>query len=1045
MLPLMAVPVLGLSGTAQAAATVPSAPTAVSVVVNDNASATLTWTVGADGGDPITYFVVTPYINGVAQTSIVQQTGSAGDQLDPTPGAIDSDPIADDPGPGYTFTVASENAIGIGPSSIPTNEVTLIGYPATPTNVSAVASATQITLHWTVGANNGFPITGFVIIYEAISSGSATGEPAFTLAAGAPGSHLDPTPGAQDSAVMPDTTADGQYAYEIQATNSEGNSDPSSDTQGWVYSQLLNPNLPSAPTDVSAVEGENATATLTWTVGAEGSSPITQFLITPYIGTTAQPASSVIAGAVGSALDPTPGATDTFAVTEYQTDETFTVDAENALGYGPASSPSNEVALLGGPATPTDVSAVASATQITLHWTVGADNGYPITGFVITYEWIPAGSPITEPAFTLAAGAPGSNLDPTPGAQDSAVMPDTAADSQYAYEIQATNAEGISSSSSSTQGWVYSQLLNPTLPGAPTDVSAVDNDNATATVTWTVGTEGSSPTTYFLITPYIGTTAQENTTVVAGPVGSDRDPTPGAIDSAEVIENQSDETFTVESENALGIGPASLPSNEVSTTSAPSPPINVSANASATQIKVSWSVGADNGLSITAFSITTTDLTTDATTTTTIAVGAVGSPLDPTPGAQDSAVVPANDGQQYRYQVAAANADGTGGESPYSGTYELQVPFLQTLDGVSVFSFQNTLVGDVSADLPINVANTGGGAAQVTGYVIGGADPDDFFVDTSNCQSIAAGDDCSLNVGFLPGAVGLRTASLTVNDGAFGPLTVSLSGTGTEGYYVATSTGGIFGYGDAPSYGDPSNTHLTKPIVAIQATGDDGGYWLAASDGGVFAYGDAQFYGSTGAIHLNKPIVGMAATPDGGGYWLVASDGGIFSFGDARFYGSTGAIHLNKPIVGMAVTPDGGGYWLVASDGGIFSFGDARFYGSTGAIHLNKPIVGMAPTPDGDGYWLVASDGGIFSFGDAQFYGSTGAIHLNEPIIGMAATPDGGGYWLTASDGGVFNFGDAPFDGSTGGLGITNAIGVAGSAPPTLQAFLNVPALKIAK
>ncbi len=63
----------------------------------------------------------------------------------------------------------------------------------------------------------------------------------------------------------------------------------------------------------------------------------------------------------------------------------------------------------------------------------------------------------------------------------------------------------------------------------------------------------------------------------------------------------------------------------------------------------------------------------------------------------------------------------------------------------------------------------------------------------------------------------------------------------------------------------------------------------------------------------------------------------------------------------------------------------------------------------------------------------------------MAATPDGGGYWLTASDGGVFNFGDAPFDGSTGGLGITNAIGVAGSAPPTLQAFLNVPALKIAK
>jgi hypothetical protein len=65
-----------------------------------------------------------------------------------------------------------------------------------------------------------------------------------------------------------------------------------------------------------------------------------------------------------------------------------------------------------------------------------------------------------------------------------------------------------------------------------------------------------------------------------------------------------------------------------------------------------------------------------------------------------------------------------------------------------------------------------------------------------------------------------------------------------------------------------------------------------------------------------------------------------------------------------------------------------------------------------------------------------------SPIVGMAASPDGGGYWLAASDGGVFAFGDAPFDGSAGGLGITNAIGVAGTAPPTLQAFLDVPALR---
>ena len=144
----------------------------------------------------------------------------------------------------------------------------------------------------------------------------------------------------------------------------------------------------------------------------------------------------------------------------------------------------------------------------------------------------------------------------------------------------------------------------------------------------------------------------------------------------------------------------------------------------------------------------------------------------------------------------------------------------------------------------------------------------------------------------------------------------------------------------------------------------------------------------------------------------------------------------------MAPTPDGGGYWLVASDGGIFNYGDAGFYGSAGSIHLNKPIVGMAPTPDGGGYWLVASDGGIFSYGDATFYGSTGSIHLNQPIVGMTAMPDGSGYWFTAADGGLFNYGDAPFYGSGAGQGLGQVVAMTSDGAPTLQAFLDSPALR---
>ena len=206
--------------------------------------------------------------------------------------------------------------------------------------------------------------------------------------------------------------------------------------------------------------------------------------------------------------------------------------------------------------------------------------------------------------------------------------------------------------------------------------------------------------------------------------------------------------------------------------------------------------------------------------------------------------------------------------------------------------------------------------------------------------------------------------------------------------------------------------HPVIPVVGMAHTLFGGGYWLADSSGGIRGFGDAKVLGSTAGLALNEPIVGMAPTPTGAGYWLVAADGGVFNFGDATLWGSTGDFALNRAIVGMAGTVTGHGYWLVASDGGIFAFGDARFVGSAGGIQLNASIVGMARTPSGQGYWLVAADGGIFNFGDAQFFGSTASIQLAKPIVGMARTPSGQGYWLVAADGGIFNFGDAAFLGS---------------------------------
>ena len=337
------------------------------------------------------------------------------------------------------------------------------------------------------------------------------------------------------------------------------------------------------------------------------------------------------------------------------------------------------------------------------------------------------------------------------------------------------------------------------------------------------------------------------------------------------------------------------------------------------------------------------------------------------------------------------------------------------------FYLNNDGANTVSVDLSTGVLLSGPGTDA---FVLV---PPPYFYCGRGADSITLGpgDSCLMDVQFLPGAVGARSATMTITASDGSRTSVNLSGNGSIGYYQVDEFGHVANYGDAAWYGDTGQERLNSPIVGM-ATPGNGGYWLVAADGGVFSFGIARFFGSAGSIHLNKPIVGMAALPDtDAGYWLVASDGGVFSYGYAQFYGSTGSMILNKPIVGMATDPMTGGYWLVASDGGVFAF-NAPFYGSTGSIQLNKPIVGMVAAPGGNGYWLVASDGGVFAFGPgATFYGSAGSLSLVKPITSTAAMPDGSGYWLSAADGGVFSY-EAPFYGSgTGDSNLDDVVGMA--------------------
>lgn len=93
--------------------------------------------------------------------------------------------------------------------------------------------------------------------------------------------------------------------------------------------------------------------------------------------------------------------------------------------------------------------------------------------------------------------------------------------------------------------------------------------------------------------------------------------------------------------------------------------------------------------------------------------------------------------------------------------------------------FSGQPVGISSASLPLQLTNTGTGPLTINTVSFTGANPGDFS-QTNNCPaSLAAAASCTFNVTFTPGAIGSRSASLTLTDNsATSPDSASFTGTG---------------------------------------------------------------------------------------------------------------------------------------------------------------------------------------------------------------------------------------------------------------------------
>lgn len=221
------------------------------------------------------------------------------------------------------------------------------------------------------------------------------------------------------------------------------------------------------------------------------------------------------------------------------------------------------------------------------------------------------------------------------------------------------------------------------------------------------------------------------------------------------------------------------------------------------------------------------------------------------------------------------------------------------------------------------------------------------------------------------------------------------------GYWLYTVRGSVYGSAGTSWLGSlPSRRVRTTSIVGMASTVDGRGYWLASSSGRAYAFGDAPKLRASAQGHR---IAGIVTDPRRG-YWLFTASGNVYRGSGAGWFGSAAARHAQTPIVGMASTADGRGYWMVSWSGRVYAFGDANKVRGASPV---RSVAGIVADPRG-GYWLFSTSGNVYRGGGAGWFGSVAAYRVKKPsIVGMAPTSDGGGYWLVGSSGRVYSFGDA--------------------------------------
>ena len=435
--------------------TVPGAPTSLTATASGTSTIDLSWTApSSDGGSAITGYRIEVSSNGgTSWTNRAANTGNT---------TTTYSHIGLSAGTTRHYRVSAINANGTGTASNVDNATTTTTVPGAPTSLTATANgSTQIDLSWTAPADDGgASISGYGI--EVSSNGGTS----WTTLVGNVGSTTYSHTG---------LSAGTTRHYRVSAINANGTGAASNVDNATTDDAAAT--VPGAPTGLTATASGSTRIDLSWTApSSDGGSPITGYRITVSPNGTSGWSDLVAT---------TNSTTTTYSHTGLAPGTTrhYRVLAINAIGQSFTSNV-DDATTPTVPGAPTSLTATASgSTTIDLSWTApSSDGGSPITGYRITVSpngtsgWsdLVATTNSTTTTYSHTGLAPGTTRH---------------------YRVLAINAIGQSFTSN------VDDATTPTVPGAPTSLTATASGSTTIDLSWTApSSDGGSPITGYRIT-----------------------------------------------------------------------------------------------------------------------------------------------------------------------------------------------------------------------------------------------------------------------------------------------------------------------------------------------------------------------------------------------------------------------------------------------------------------------------------------------------------------------------------------------------------------